>query len=90
METSSIVVDVLKIADIDRVNVSAELARALIGHHTYLDTKESLREHLYCAGNILDDHRSGETKLPKAVIPELEKIDAELNKFDCCYFRMIS
>jgi hypothetical protein len=38
METSSIVVDVLKIADIDRVNVSAELARALIGHHTYLDT----------------------------------------------------
>jgi hypothetical protein len=84
--------EVTKIADINTGFVSAKLKQSLIGKHTFLDTKESLREHLYSPSSILENHHTGDEdeQLPPDVVDELENIREACDKKDCAYFRIIS
>lgn len=90
--------DIIKIGDIHNKHITPMLKEELAGRHSYLDTKQSMREHLYCAATILEyddelnegDKSADFKKLSPSSQTELTKICKALDNLDCVYFRIVN
>lgn len=88
---SSIIENIMKVADIDYRNVSLETITFLRNKYTYEDIEN--QEHLYALGSLLekiDYQEEADFDLPtQSVINEIKKIHKQISKRGCSYLRII-
>lgn len=73
-------IDVVKIANLDRNDLDEGFIEAIEGLHTYEDTE--LSEHLFSTDTLGEE-------LSEDWAAELNKVADVCNRFDCSYFRIV-